>query len=354
MNASAPDGGWPPEQLERVERCPVCAGTGRTILYTGLTDRDYRCAPGAWALWRCKRCSSAYLDPRPTRESIHAAYANYYAGAPEPMRRFRAPTSVTRKLRRAIRNGYLNARFGSTLAPASPLGAVFMSLIPRRRDEAARSVMYLRRPRERPSLVDIGCGDGTFLLQMQAAGWAVTGVEPSRHALSLARSAGLDVLPGVLEPESFRQEAFDAVTMSRVLELLHDPVAALATCRDILRPGGVFAVATPNLSSQGHARFGRDWLLLSPPRSLVLFTPESLTHALRRAGLEPTGFFPARTTEWAFRLSAAVAAGEAPFDNPPPLSGRLRLQAKLADSRAGRNPYVGEELIALARRPEGS
>jgi SAM-dependent methyltransferase len=211
--------------------------------------------------------------------------------------------------------------------------------------------MYLQRPQRQPTLVDIGCGEGMFLLQMQAAGWDVTGIEPNPDAVALARSAGLNVLTGVLRPDTFPPESFDAVTMSGVLELLHEPVATLEICREILRPGGVLAVATPNLSSQGHAYFGPDWLLLSPPRSLVLFTPESLAHALKRASLEPLAFFPSSRTKWAFRLSAAVASGRAPFNNPPPLSARLQVEMRIADFRAARNPLIGEELIAHARRP---
>jgi SAM-dependent methyltransferase len=351
VNASRLTLDWPPEQLERVPRCPVCAESGRAMLYTNLIDRDYRCAPGVWTLWRCEHCLSAYLDPRPTAESIDQAYANYYTDAPPPIQPSMRMSRI-RKLRRTIRNGYLNARFGSTLTPASQFGRALMWLFPRQRNEADRSVMYLQRPRENPTMVDIGCGDGAFLLQMQAAGWNVTGVEPNPDAVELARNAGLTVLRGVLEPDTFPRQSFDAVTMSGVLELLHEPVATLEICREILRPGGVFAVATPNLSSQGHAYFGRDWLLLSPPRSLVLFTPESLSHALRRAGLEPIAFLPNRRTKWTFQLSAALASGGAPFDRLPPPSARLQVRMRIADLRASRNPYIGEELIALARRPE--
>jgi len=348
------DGEWPPDGLERVAECPVCADTRRVVLHTGLTDRDYRCAPGSWTLWTCQGCGAAYLDPRPTRASIALAYTNYYEAAPDPRKRLQQRSKGIRKLRRASRNGYLNARFRSRLMPASGLGPTVMRLLPRQRQLADRSVMYLRRPQEHASLLDVGCGDGSFLLHMQAAGWTVMGIDPSRDAAALAQRAGLDVRPNVLETHGLLPNSFDAVTMSRVLELLHDPIEALRTCKEILRPDGVIAVATPNLSSQGHAQFGHDWLLLSPPRSLVLFTPESLIYALGRAGLEPISFFPTRTTAWAYRLSTALAAGAAPFDDPAPLSPRLRVKAKIADLRATRDPLVGEELIVLAQRPAGS
>jgi 2-polyprenyl-3-methyl-5-hydroxy-6-metoxy-1,4-benzoquinol methylase len=344
---------WPDEALERLNRCPVCGETRRSTLYTELTDRDYGCAPGTWTLRKCQRCSSAYLDPRPTQETIDRAYANYYEGALDPRQRLRR-VGVIPTLRRALRNGYLNARYGYSLRPASRIGAFVAPLIPRQKERADRSVMYLLRTRARPILLDVGCGDGAFLLEMQAAGWSVVGIEPNADAVALARGAGLDVRSGVLEREMFPAHAFDAITLMGVLELLHDPVETLKMCRNLLRPGGVLAVATPNLSSQGHAFFGRDWLLLSPPRSLVLFTPDSLTLALHRAGFERVELRPSRRTEWVFRLSAVLAAGAEPFRNPRQLPWQLRVRARIADFRAAGNPRISEELICLGRTPSAS
>ena len=343
---------WPRDGLERLDQCPVCSEIHRTTLYTGLTDRDYGCAPGTWTLHTCNRCLSAYLDPRPTRETIHMAYGNYYAGARDPRHRL-TQTSAIRRVRRTLRNGYLNARYGYQLQPASRLGAVALPLVPRQRERADRSVMYLGRTSDRPVLLDVGCGEGAFMLHMQAAGWSVTGIEPNADAVALARGSGLDVRHGVLDRGMFRAQSFDAIVLSGVLELLHDPVEMLELCRDLLRPGGVVALATPNLSSQGHALFRRDWLLLSPPRMLVLFTRDSLGYALGRAGFDRVEFRPSRTTEWSFRLSAALAAGAKPFEDPPQLSPGLRFRAKIADIRASRDPRIGEELICLARAPSG-
>jgi hypothetical protein len=68
---------WPVEDLEAVERCPLCGGTDRTVLYRDLTDGRF-CAPGTWALHRCLGCESGYLDPRPTADAIGRAYRSYH------------------------------------------------------------------------------------------------------------------------------------------------------------------------------------------------------------------------------------------------------------------------------------
>src|ERR1700730_4983745 len=65
---------WPAEELEAVDRCPLCGCADRIALHLDLTDRVFFCAPGTWSLYRCGGCEGAYLDPRPTSESIARAY----------------------------------------------------------------------------------------------------------------------------------------------------------------------------------------------------------------------------------------------------------------------------------------
>src|SRR5215207_2985624 len=101
---------WPREGLERVSRCPVCDSAARHLLYENLVDRSYSCAPGDWTVFRCEGCSCAYLDPRPDEQTAHLAYANYYDGAEGSLPD--EPTDRWRRMRRELRNGYLNSRYG--------------------------------------------------------------------------------------------------------------------------------------------------------------------------------------------------------------------------------------------------
>ena len=93
---------WPRDGLEAVAACPVCGGERRVRMYDGLRDRLFS-APGEWALWRCGGCRSAYLDPRPTAETLGLAYADYMHHQPPPdaapsgplgALRERAPSSI--------------------------------------------------------------------------------------------------------------------------------------------------------------------------------------------------------------------------------------------------------------------
>ncbi len=43
---------WPAEELEAVDRCPLCGCADRKALHQDLTDRVFFCAPGRWSLYR--------------------------------------------------------------------------------------------------------------------------------------------------------------------------------------------------------------------------------------------------------------------------------------------------------------
>jgi len=322
-------------ETERVEACPVCGDERRELLHGGLVDRLYG-APGSWDLQRCAACGAAYLDPWPTRDAIAAAYERYYTHEPASTPPL---DTAARRLRQALRNGYLNTRYGYALEPASPLGRFVVPLLPGPRAAADRHVRSLRRTRERARVLDVGCGDGEFLLEMRAAGWTAQGLETDERAVARAREHGLDVRHGSLEDASDAPGSFDAVTLSHVLEHVHDPVAALRACRELLRPEGSLWLATPNLASRGHARYGRAWRGLEPPRHLVLFTPSALVHALERAGFRLVTFARPASSRWVWQASDRLAT-------TPEAS---RLAVAVNDLRASLRHDRGDELVALAR-----
>ena len=158
----------------------------------------------------------------------------------------------------------------------------------------ARGALVDREIRHLPAipggrLLDVGCGSGAFLVQMAALGWRAQGIDPDPAAVASAREAGLSVTQGTLADLDLDEHAgaFDAVTLSHVIEHLHDPAEDLRRVHRLLRPGGLLWIATPNLEALGLRRFGRDWLGLDPPRHLVLFTRASLERLLRDTGFEP-------------------------------------------------------------------
>jgi 2-polyprenyl-3-methyl-5-hydroxy-6-metoxy-1,4-benzoquinol methylase len=221
------------------------------------------------------------------------------------------------------------------------LGRLVVPLLPGRRAAADRRVRELRRPREAARLLDVGCGNGDFLVEMATAGWRAEGLEPDERAVAQARARGLDVRHGGLEAGGYAAGSFDAVTLNHVLEHFHDPVAALRTCRELVRDDGVVWLATPNLASRGHRRYGRAWRGLEPPRHLVLFRPAPLVHALEQAGLRLLRFARPASARWVYEASELLSARA-------PNRVARRLAVARADLGGALDSPSGEELVALA------
>jgi len=331
---------WPEADLERVDACPVCGAAERTPLETGLTDRVHGIAPGTWTLVRCRNCGCGFLDPRPTPESVGRAYAGDYITHAAPERE-PVPAGALAHTRRRIRNGYVNRRYGLRLRPASPLGR-FVPALPPLRAETDRNFRHLSLPEPGAPLLDIGCGNGAAVIRLADYGWGAVGHEIDPEAAAEARTAGAYVHDKPLEwLADERAGHYAAVTLSHVIEHVHEPVAFLATLRRLLRPGGVVWLATPNLDSGGRRRYGRDWLALDPPRHLVLFTRDSLRRALTGAGFVDVGF----PTPWG-------GAGGLLDDSKALQEGRspdlLNPGSRLPDVLTLARPQRAEELVATA------
>jgi SAM-dependent methyltransferase len=333
---------WPSDGLEAVRGCPVCGSENRSVLYEGLTDRVFFTAPGRWTLHRCRDCGSAFLDPRPDHATIGLAYETYYTHQQSSP----ASPPVAAGFREGIRNGYLKARYGYDFGPANRLGSAIATLLPKRRWYADHMVRHLERKLGRRRLLDIGSGNGAFLLGMQHQGWDVQGLEPDAAAADAARKGGVPVISVPLEEASFEPGSFDAVTLAHVVEHFHDPPEALRLCRHVLAPGGTLWLATPNLDSWGHARYSRDWLGLDPPRHLVVFSREALVRAVEQAGFAVRALPTPYMTSPSYPVSAAIAAGRDPAEAPVDLGMRARIIA--TDFLVRFRPQRAEEIVLIA------
>jgi SAM-dependent methyltransferase len=336
---------WSRDDVEDVRECPFCLSQRRTTLYEGLEDRLFG-VRGRWRLRRCEDCSGAYLDPRPREDLLGRLYETYYthegpAGPPEG-------GSRTRRVRRALRNGYLNAALGYSLTPAPTLSRLGVGPFPARRRKARLLVRDLPYREGRGRLLDVGCGDGSFLVTMSWAGWHAEGLEPDARAVAAARDRGLVVHHGTLDDVELSVGSFDAITLSHVFEHLARPLEALERCRALLRPDGLLWIATPNLGSPGHHRYGRDWIGIDAPRHFAIPTITSLRHAFASARFD-VQFLQSNFAAWFLRASDELHVERR--DRRPTIGRHalVELEARVQDLRARFDRGAGEELVVLAR-----
>ncbi len=129
-------------------------------------------------------------------------------------------------------------------------------------------------------LLDVGCGDGTFLLAARDSGWVVMGTEVNT---AIPCAAGLDVRQSLDQVQT--NGPFDCITLWHSLEHLRDPRATLKQLADLLTPGGLLVVAVPDAEGLQARVFGSSWFHLDVPRHLYHFGDRSLTRLLNDAGL---------------------------------------------------------------------
>ncbi len=266
-------------RVQPAERCLLCATVGER-LYAGLRDRLFD-APGEWSSRRCPRCGLVWLDPRPLPSEIFKLYRGYYTHASAPLARFAA-------FRRFAKDAVLATAFGYHELGAGWLSRLLgraTSAYPPQRDRVGMSIGYLERA-HRGRLRDVGCGNGSFLLEMRRLGWEIQGVEIDPEAVGEARAHDVPVVAADLERANFGDASFDAVVINHVIEHVLEPIALLAECRRVLRAGGRLVILTPNADSLGHRRHRRFWWALDPPRHLFLFSASTLAVCAERVGLE--------------------------------------------------------------------
>jgi 2-polyprenyl-3-methyl-5-hydroxy-6-metoxy-1,4-benzoquinol methylase len=255
--------------------CPLCGEEGKH-LYVALTDWTSG-VPGSWGIRNCLGCGTAWLDPQPLEEALPKLYSSrYYTHAATPKTRFD-------RLRSATRQRVL-ARMGYSVEPAKGMRAFILSHMRSSARAAALDVMNLSAS-EVGTLLDVGCGNGEFLVRMRSIGWTVSGVDPDPEAVAQGQSQGLQVFCGTIcdVPGS---GCYDVITLNHVIEHALDPVELLYKCGNLLRPDtGRLIVTTPNINSLGHWWFGKYWRALETPRHLNLFSPLGFSRCVARAGL---------------------------------------------------------------------
>ncbi len=266
--------------VREVPNCPLCGERGHE-LYTDMRDRLFD-APGVWSLRQCLLCRHVWLSPFPASGEIWKLYTSYFTHKQTE----RIKNSPAANLRNVARRALLYAMGyrGVTKSVWEKYLGKLLYLIPLMHETVDAHVMFLKA-RHVGRLLDIGCGNGSFLHRMSSLGWEVSGVEVDTKAVRIARERyGFQIIEGALEKVELPSGAFDAVTLNHVIEHVYDPTLVLGICHRTLRLGGMIIIKTPNVDSWGHRVFGESWTLLDPPRHLHLFSMQNLRSCVERVG----------------------------------------------------------------------
>jgi SAM-dependent methyltransferase len=140
---------------------------------------------------------------------------------------------------------------------------------------------YFRQPGR---MLDIGCGTGTFLLQMRDKGWNVHGVELSLDAAERGRQQGLDIFGGTIEAAGYPDSTFDYVRSNHSFEHIHNPREVLREIRRIMKPKGLLFIGVPNVNGLMSRLYGTYWWYLGAPVHTFGYSPATLKELLVQEG----------------------------------------------------------------------
>lgn len=155
------------------------------------------------------------------------------------------------------------------------------------RKRRARVIAQLTSP---GPVLDVGCGRGLILGQLQSLGYEAHGVEISEKAawyaqnkLGIKMHINSDFLRIPLSSNYFY-----AVIFWHSLEHFRKPLEALVKARTLLKNGGLLIVAVPNSDSLQSRIFLSSWFHLDVPRHYVHFGQRSLEQLLIQNGFKIT------------------------------------------------------------------
>lgn len=244
-----------------------------------------------WTIGRCSVCGLVYVNPTaffaPTDEFSDISRAFEY----------------TEYMHAPVTSGILafeRRQLQDNAAVVAELGG--------RRHEADRPLRFL----------DIGCGSGAAVRAACDLGWSALGVDIDPQLIREGQEqlhVDLRCVP-VIE-SNLPTRSFDFVKLRDVIEHLPNPLEVLSFVADLLAPGGVALVITPNeggLATQVRLALHRPRRLVAtvpPPHHLHSFDPSTLERLLRRARLAPTQTFTTRPTDWRYVTSHNLERAQA-------------------------------------------
>jgi SAM-dependent methyltransferase len=228
--------------MKHIQACPVCKAMSFSQY---LSCKDYTVSEGVFTIQACSNCEFKFTSPRPNDENL----GNYYKSE-SYISHSNTDIGIISKVYKAIRNHTLKTKEKLLLKHVS-----------------------------RGTILDYGCGTGSFLALCKHLGWKTFGVEPDNGARQLAQKDKLTV-SGNLQSLQNPIEKFDAITLWHVLEHVTDLETTLHYFKQNLSQNGVLIIAVPNHESFDAKHYKEFWAAYDVPRHLYHFTEGTVSALL--------------------------------------------------------------------------
>lgn len=224
--------------------CLICNSKKYNVI---CLNRDYRYSLSKenFRLVKCTKCGLIYLNPRPSKKDLYKFYPKKY--------------------------------YDSSLGLIEKKFVEYLS---------KQKILDMEKFKQKGKILDIGCGEGNYLLQMKSEGYEVSGIDVSPGACNIARKKKLKVYCGELKKHHFPNKTFDIITLWHVFEHLYNPSETLKEIRRILKDDGILIMETPNINCFSFKIFKGYHFHLDSPRHLHHWSKHSMELILNKNGFK--------------------------------------------------------------------
>ena len=237
--------------------CPVC---GSENIQFSLSAKDHTVSQNEFPIWCCSACTARFTQDVPPEDEIGAYYASEdYVSHSDTKK------GIVNRLYHIVRQRTLRSK---------------------------RRLVIKATGITKGRILDIGCGTGAFLHNMQSAGWDITGLEPDDVAREKANELYSITALNPSKLFELQTGTYDAITMWHVLEHVHNLNGYLQKISELLAPGGKLFIAVPNYTSYDAGTYKEHWAAWDVPRHLYHFSPASMEQLLNRFNLKLLGCKP--------------------------------------------------------------
>jgi SAM-dependent methyltransferase/O-antigen/teichoic acid export membrane protein len=233
--------------------CPICASPA-----TSMIQRDH---PGYMTgtffnIYRCLECDTHFIDPMRIQPNV---YDLIYS------------TDGIIGYDRYIRY------FSQVLKEKNPLRFLASK-------EAGYYVLYEHlRDKSKLRILDVGCGYGYLTYALRQQGFEAFGLDVSEAALNIAQARFGNYFhhSDIKTFAAVQSQPYDLIVALELIEHLADPVPCLNTLLQLLSPGGILLLTTPNRDYYG---VNAVWHTELPPVHTMWLCEKSVLALAARAG----------------------------------------------------------------------
>lgn len=222
--------------------CPICKSKSIAVYYKSMSDLTFKATSENFNLFSCSDCDTKFQHPFIPEIDVGKYYPT---SSYDPFKINMEPIGLDQKHR--PQSIYLKKIF----------------------ENYDRNDSF--------SLIDVGCGGGTFLNSVKHyfPNSNIVGVDVSQSAIDSLEANGIKGICSSLYDFSINQK-FDFIVSSQVLEHLNKPYEYIKKLKNLSHDKTICFIDIPATDSYSAKKYGRYWVHWDLPRHSIMYSQKAL------------------------------------------------------------------------------